>query len=77
MSEFEQETLTKNEKYNTELLESICVQHEIDHLNGLRILDRELKFKPIRSNKVGRNEPCSCGSSKKYKKCCMGKEINE
>ena len=22
------------------LLESICVQHEIDHLNGLRILDR-------------------------------------
>jgi len=22
------------------------------------------------SNKVGRNEPCSCGSGKKYKKCC-------
>ena len=77
MSEFEQETLTKNEKYNTELLESICVQHEIDHLNGLRILDRELKLKPIRSNKVGRNDPCSCGSGKKYKKCCLEKETNE
>jgi hypothetical protein len=24
--------------------------------------------------KVGRNEPCPCGSGKKYKKCCMGKE---
>ena len=22
--------------------------------------------------KVGRNEPCPCGSGKKYKKCCMG-----
>ncbi|MFK7973532.1 MAG: YecA family protein [Rickettsiaceae bacterium] len=21
--------------------------------------------------KIGRNEPCSCGSGKKYKKCCM------
>jgi uncharacterized protein YecA (UPF0149 family) len=20
---------------------------------------------------VGRNEPCPCGSGKKYKKCCM------
>lgn len=25
--------------------------------------------------KVSRNEPCSCGSGKKYKKCCMAKEI--
>jgi hypothetical protein len=22
--------------------------------------------------KVGRNDPCPCGSGKKYKKCCMG-----
>jgi SEC-C motif-containing protein len=25
--------------------------------------------------KVNRNEPCSCGSGKKYKKCCMDKEV--
>lgn len=24
----------------------------------------------INSEKVGRNEPCPCGSGKKYKKCC-------
>lgn len=24
-------------------------------------------------NKIGRNEPCPCGSGKKFKKCCMGK----
>lgn len=25
-------------------------------------------------SKVGRNDPCPCGSGKKYKKCCMDKE---
>lgn len=25
-----------------------------------------------KSTKVGRNEPCPCGSGKKYKKCCGG-----
>jgi len=27
----------------------------------------------IREPKVGRNDPCPCGSGKKYKKCCMRK----
>ena len=56
------------------LLEAICVQHEIDHLNGITIHDRENKPKPIvKIKSVGRNEPCPCGSGKKYKKCCIGK----
>ena len=25
---------------------------------------------PVHSSKVGRNDPCPCGSGKKYKKCC-------
>jgi SEC-C motif domain protein len=29
-----------------------------------------VKPKPIVSAKIGRNEPCSCGSDAKYKKCC-------
>ena len=24
--------------------------------------------------KIGRNAPCPCGSGKKYKQCCLGKE---
>ena len=29
------------------------------------------KRKPVVANKkVGRNDPCPCGSGKKYKKCC-------
>ena len=27
--------------------------------------------------KVGRNDPCPCGSGKKYKKCCELKEYAE
>jgi len=26
------------------------------------------------SKKIGRNEPCPCGSGKKYKHCCLGKK---
>jgi uncharacterized protein YecA (UPF0149 family) len=28
------------------------------------------------SSKVGRNDPCPCGSGKKYKKCCGGATVN-
>ena len=59
---------------NTEvdLLESVCVQHEIDHLNGMRILDRAQQLTIRREKpKIGRNEPCHCGSGKKYKRCCI------
>ena len=29
-----------------------------------------IKSPPAKSAKIGRNEPCPCGSGKKYKKCC-------
>lgn len=31
---------------------------------------RMVGAKPLISNKIGRNEPCPCGSGAKYKKCC-------
>lgn len=39
-----------------------------------------LKAMPIKREpvvvgpKTGRNDPCACGSGKKYKKCCLLKE---
>ncbi len=30
------------------------------------------KPEPRRVEKIGRNQPCPCGSGKKYKKCCGG-----
>lgn len=36
--------------------------------SGLGLKDK--KSQPVRVHKVGRNDPCPCGSGKKYKKCC-------
>ena len=54
------------------------VQHhetsQFARVNGKwRFIDGEIaKQEPIRREapKVGRNDPCPCGSGKKYKKCC-------
>ncbi|MDG6219153.1 MAG: SEC-C metal-binding domain-containing protein, partial [Candidatus Thermoplasmatota archaeon] len=29
----------------------------------------------VKMRKLGRNEPCYCGSGKKYKKCCLSKDM--
>ena len=38
------------------LLETICVQHEIDHLNGMTIMDRQMITTIVNTEKFGRNE---------------------
>ena len=38
--------------------------------------EKEKKQQPVRSRKIGRNDPCPCGSGKKYKKCC-GRHLYE
>jgi peptide deformylase len=53
-------------------LAAVVCQHELDHLNSTLFIDRKMpKFTPIvKAVKIGPNEPCSCGSGRKYKKCC-------
>ena len=69
----------EKDQYNKEeqelrILESVCVQHEIDHLNGITCIDREHKREPlIVSKKWGRNEIVGITDGKelvemKYKK---------
>jgi SEC-C motif domain protein len=31
--------------------------------------------KPVTRVKIGRNDPCICGSGQKYKKCCIDKQV--
>ena len=54
-----------------------CNHHEVStfvkEADGWKFKDGELvKDAPVRRDapKVGRNDPCPCGSGKKYKKCC-------
>lgn len=52
-------------------LTSVVCQHEMDHWNGKIFFDLKTKEKPVIFNKKpGPNEPCICGSNKKFKKCC-------
>ena len=32
--------------------------------------DKTVKQQPVKKIKIGANDPCPCGSGKKYKKCC-------
>ena len=43
---------------------------------GTSAPDKTVKKQPVRTaaTKVGPNDPCPCGSGKKYKKCCMQKD---
>ena len=39
--------------------------------------DKQVRRQPsVKKAKVGRNDPCPCGSGKKYKNCCLDKDLN-
>ncbi len=46
-----------------------------DQLAQIRALYNRKPKQLVRKHaKIGRNDPCICGSGKKFKNCCMGKE---
>ena len=52
-----EETSDKKQDEQLRLLEAICVQHEIDHLNGMTIMDRQVVTTIVnKEKKFGRNE---------------------
>lgn len=62
-----------NYKFSTDDLEAHIISHEVDHLNGITIFDRRAIITPLKRElpKIGRNDPCFCGSNRKLKKCCI------
>jgi hypothetical protein len=42
----------------------------------VRMGQREEREKTVPNQKTGRNDPCPCGSGKKYKKCCLDKKLS-
>jgi len=51
------------------------LEEENKKVKGLVFGGGEHTKEPVRKkSKVGRNDPCPCGSGKKYKKCCGAKE---
>ena len=61
-----------------QIFADLCTERAEKKAKGKKLkpifLDSDNPFGlPIRSVKVGRNDPCTCGSGKKYKKCCIMK----
>ena len=62
----------------TEEVARYCMRAEIVEAPKQREITSENKYedegkKPVKKSdeeKIGRNDPCPCGSGKKYKKCC-------
>jgi preprotein translocase subunit SecA len=67
--DFVGETWVETEARHDEVQSDIGRQQSeaIDNTQG------DSKIEPIRNRgqQVGRNEPCPCGSGKKYKRCCL------
>ena len=71
-------SFSANSKEINDAFECVCVQHEIDHLDGITMFDREFKQEPIikgvnAPKKIGRNEKVTITKGKeskvlKYKK---------
>ncbi len=50
-------------------------REKVAHETGTSAPDKTVKKQPVRAEKkIGPNDPCPCGSGKKYKKCCRDKE---
>ena len=61
-----EETKKKIEDRDIRLLESVCVQHEIDHLNGMTIMDRQM-ITTITNEKIGRNHKVTISNGSETK----------
>ena len=61
-----EETKKRNEDRDIRLLESVCVQHEIDHLNGMTIMDRQM-ITTITNEKIGRNQKVTISNGSETK----------
>ena len=74
-------TAIREETVRRLFLAEIRPQQEVKRVKvaketGNSASDQTVKKQPIRNKdkKVGPNDPCPCGSGKKYKKCCLQKD---
>jgi len=63
---------TKKKQGKTELEKALETLKSIQKVYGEDTKSSSKIMKGKRRKKIGRNDPCPCGSGKKYKKCCLG-----
>ena len=49
-------------------------RQQVAKITGTGAVDKTVKKQPVKKVKIGANDPCPCGSGKKYKYCCRDKD---
>jgi hypothetical protein len=83
--EYNENYYNKNIKLSTEFKHWACFKDEksktntnLDFSDLLENAYKKSKSKTfLKQKNIGRNDPCYCGSGKKYKKCCINKYSSE
>jgi uncharacterized protein len=82
--EHDEDPKMRPEPISTEKREEVIVHMAAGLLGAYRYFRAHRQVSPgaytreprWNASKVGRNDPCPCGSGKKYKKCCGGATVN-
>ena len=76
--------MKKNKEQDVSQITTEAVQAELKREKVAKVTseggagDKTVKKQPVaKKAKVGRNDPCPCGSGKKYKNCCLDKDLNQ
>lgn len=72
MSHWKKDVLTIFDQYNY-ILDNWYSYNKEKHDRAFGASNRNEETYVHEEPKIGRNDPCPCGSGKKYKKCCMNK----
>ena len=66
----EEQTNTANLKKATDMIKKVIAARQAEAQNASSGSGKPQPIRVDQSQKVGRNDPCPCGSGKKYKNCC-------
>lgn len=67
-------TLNESDKTSSDVTSSTTVSSSLSELSVDERPDPATKQPEENAKSVKKNDPCPCGSGKRYKKCCLAKE---
>ena len=62
--------ITQGDLSLTHVNQQTCVSFRIPSISTIDYVAEANRLKAAMTSRIGRNDPCPCGSGRKYKKCC-------
>lgn len=60
----------EKEEQEREAMQEMIARMEAENSQGMKMEHASISSDPVVEKKIPRNDPCPCGSGKKYKQCC-------